>query len=157
MREGGAQRICDMTWSHVTRWWRSRLHLAWRPVGRVKGKSEALKRCTGWWWSLGKTWRRWTDSTVKSKWWSRSMDHQVTWWYEVDHIMWSEDDACVASMTVMKIMVMKTEMKWKCTRQRYNLGHFISPVKGCVENCMTWFRIDVHTIKSVKLVCISVI
>jgi hypothetical protein len=42
-------------------------------------------------------------------------------------------------------------------RQRYNLGHFISSVKGYVEKCMTEFRIDGHTIKRGKLVCISVI
>jgi hypothetical protein len=40
----------------------------------------------------------------------------------------------------------------ECARQRYNLGHFISPVKGCVEKCMTGFRIDGHTIKRGKLV-----
>ena len=69
-----------------------------------------------------------------------------------------EDGACVAPVKkVMKMMVMKTEMKWKCARQRYNLGHFISPVKGCVEKCMTGFRIDGRTIKGSKLVCISVI
>jgi hypothetical protein len=45
----------------------------------------------------------------------------------------------------------------ECARQRYNLGHFISPVKGCVEKCMTRFRIDGRTIKRGKLVCISVI
>ena len=65
-----------------------------------------------------------------------------------------EDGACVAPVM---IMVMKTEMKWKCARQSYNLGHFISPVKGCVEKCMTGFRIDGRTIKGSKLVCISVI
>ena len=70
-----------------------------------------------------------------------------------------EDGACVAPVmeVMMKMMVMKTEMKWKCARQRYNLGHFISPVKGCVEKCMTGFRIDGRTIKGSKLVCISVI
>jgi hypothetical protein len=45
----------------------------------------------------------------------------------------------------------------ECARQRYNLGHFILSVKGCVEKCMTRFRIDGHTIKRGKLVCISVI
>jgi hypothetical protein len=45
----------------------------------------------------------------------------------------------------------------ECVRQRYNLGHFISPVKGCVEKCMTGFRIDGRTIKRDKLVCILVI
>jgi hypothetical protein len=38
-----------------------------------------------------------------------------------------------------------------------NLGHFISPIKGCVEKYMTGFRIDGRTIKRGKLVCISVI
>ena len=37
------------------------------------------------------------------------------------------------------------------------VGNFISPVKGCVEKCMTGFRIDGCTIKRGKLVCISVI
>jgi hypothetical protein len=45
----------------------------------------------------------------------------------------------------------------ECARKRYNLGHFISSVKGCVEKCMTGFRIDGRTIKRGKLVCISVI
>ena len=42
----------------------------------------------------------------------------------------------------------------ECTRQRYNLGHFISLV---IEKFMTGFRIDGRTIKRGKLVCISVI
>jgi hypothetical protein len=42
-------------------------------------------------------------------------------------------------------------------RQRYNLGHFISPVKGCVEKCMTEFRINGRMIKRGKVVCILVI
>ena len=42
-------------------------------------------------------------------------------------------------------------------RQRYNLGHFISLVIGCVEKCLIGFRIDGRTIKRGKLVCISVI
>jgi hypothetical protein len=45
----------------------------------------------------------------------------------------------------------------ECVRKRYNLGHFIPPVKGCVEKCVTGFRIDGRTIKRGKLVCISVI
>jgi hypothetical protein len=45
----------------------------------------------------------------------------------------------------------------ECARQRYNLGHFISLVKGCVEKCITRFRIDGHTIKRGKLVYIWVI
>jgi hypothetical protein len=45
----------------------------------------------------------------------------------------------------------------ECARQRYNLGHFISPVKCCVKKCINRFRIDDRTIKRGKLVCISVI
>ena len=33
----------------------------------------------------------------------------------------------------------------------YLVGHFISLVKGCVEKCMTGFRIDGRTIKRGKL------
>jgi hypothetical protein len=44
----------------------------------------------------------------------------------------------------------------ECARKRYNLGNFIPLVKGCVEKCMTVFRIDGRTIKRGKLVCISV-
>jgi hypothetical protein len=45
----------------------------------------------------------------------------------------------------------------ECARQRYNPGHFISPVNGCVEKCMTEFRIDDRTIKRGKFICISII
>jgi hypothetical protein len=45
----------------------------------------------------------------------------------------------------------------ECAGQRYNLGHFYFTVKGCVEKCMTEFKIDGHTTKRGKLVCISVI
>jgi hypothetical protein len=45
----------------------------------------------------------------------------------------------------------------ECAMQRYNLGHFISSVRGYVEKCKTGFRIDGRTIKRGKLVCISII
>ena len=44
-----------------------------------------------------------------------------------------------------------------CKANVYLVGHFISLVKGCVEKCMTGFRIDGHTIKRGKLICILVI
>jgi hypothetical protein len=44
----------------------------------------------------------------------------------------------------------------ECTRQRYNLGHFISLVIG-LEKFMTGFRIDGHTIRRAKFICILVI
>jgi hypothetical protein len=45
----------------------------------------------------------------------------------------------------------------ECARQRYNLGNFHFTSHRCVEKLMTRFRIDGHTIKRGKLVCISVI
>ena len=36
-------------------------------------------------------------------------------------------------------------------RQRYNLGHFISLVIGCLEKCLTRFRIDGRNIKRANL------
>ena len=49
------------------------------------------------------------------------------------------------------------EMEWNAQGKGITLGHFISPVKGYVEKCMIGFRIDGHTIKRGKLVCISII
>ena len=48
------------------------------------------------------------------------------------------------------------EMEWNAQGKYIFVGYFISPVKGCVEKCMTEFRIDGHTIKRGKLVCVSV-
>jgi len=44
-----------------------------------------------------------------------------------------------------------------CARQRYNLEHFYFIGHRCVEKLMVRFRINGHTIKMVKLVCISII
>ena len=49
------------------------------------------------------------------------------------------------------------EMEWNAKDKGIFVGHFISPVKSCVEKCMIGFRIDGRTIKMGKLVCISVI
>ena len=56
--------------------------------------------------------------------------------------------ACVASTS--------KEMEWNAQGKGIFVGYFISPIKGCVEKFMTRFRIDGHTIKRGKLVCISV-
>jgi hypothetical protein len=75
---------------------------------------------------------------------------------QYDHVMiWSGSYHCWSCWCMCCIDIGGVEMK--CTRQRYNLGNFIPPVKGCVEKCMTGFRIDDRTIKRGKLVCISVI
>jgi hypothetical protein len=39
------------------------------------------------------------------------------------------------------------EMEWNAQGKGIFVGHFISPVKGCVEKCVTRFRIDGRTIK----------
>jgi hypothetical protein len=49
------------------------------------------------------------------------------------------------------------ELEWNAQDKGIILEYFISSVKGCIEKCMTEFRIDGHTIKRGKLVCISVI
>ena len=67
----------------------------------------------------------------------------------MDHIIYDMVGACVASTM--------EEMKWNAQDKGIFVGHFILPVKGCVEKCMTGFRIDGRTIKRGKLVCISVI
>ena len=67
----------------------------------------------------------------------------------MDHINWCAVGACVASTSEV--------MEWNTLGKGIFVGHFISPVKGCVEKCMTGFRIDGLPIKRSKLVCISVI
>ena len=49
------------------------------------------------------------------------------------------------------------EKEWNAQGKGIFVGHFVSQVKGCVEKCMTGFRIDGRTIKRGKLVCILVI
>jgi hypothetical protein len=45
----------------------------------------------------------------------------------------------------------------ECARQRYNFRHFYFTGYRYVEKLMTGFKIDDHTIKRGKLLCISVI
>jgi hypothetical protein len=137
-------------WVMWSSWRRSRHDLAWWTSCKYEGQVGGFEaRDHVWRWSLSKTWRRWTDAMVKSKWSQDRWTNMILWWYEVDHIIVDHVGACVASTS--------EELEWKCARQRYNLGHFISPVKGYVEKCMAGFRIDGRTIKTGKLVCISVI
>ena len=56
---------------------------------------------------------------------------------------------CLCSITDM-------EMKWNAQGKGIFVRHFISPVKGCVEKCMTMYRIDGRNIKRGRLACISV-
>ena len=49
------------------------------------------------------------------------------------------------------------EIEWNVQGKGIFVGHFILSVKGCVEKYMIRFRIDGHTIKRSKLVCISVV
>ena len=67
----------------------------------------------------------------------------------MDHIIWCSVGACVASTSEV--------IEWNAQGKGIFVGHFISPVKNCVEKFMTRFMIDGCTIKRSKLVCISVI
>jgi hypothetical protein len=63
--------IAQETWHWVmwSRWRRSRHDLAWWTSCKCEGKVRGFEaRNRVWWWSLSKTWRRWIDATVKSKW-----------------------------------------------------------------------------------------
>ena len=129
-------------------------------VAIVKGKLEALKRQTAcgreaW----AKTWRRWTKTTVKSKlswdWWT----NKLTWWYEVAHITHRRSRQLLSHDDDQKAW-WKLVLVWHQHLRRWNrmrkanvwlVGHFISPVKGWVEKCMTGFRIYGRTIKRGKL------
>jgi hypothetical protein len=75
-------------WLKWPRWWRPRWCLARWTGCEGEGQVETLKRRTTRWWSLSKTWRRQTDSTVKIKWSQGQWIEMVMWWYEVDHIFW---------------------------------------------------------------------
>jgi hypothetical protein len=74
--------VWDMTWSHVTRWRRSRQDLAWRTGCKCEGKSEA-KHWTVWRDAWVMTWFRWTDATTKSKWtqdqWTNTSHDDMKW------------------------------------------------------------------------------
>ena len=144
------------------------------PVASVKGKLEALKRqttCGGEAWA--KTWRRWTKATVKSKWsWDR-LTNKVIWSVQKKShmIIWSGSyhsrkvkiniDSWWWSKAWWRLVLVWHQhlRRWNgmCKAKVWFVGHFISPIEGCVEKCMTIFRIDDHTIKRGKLVCISII
>ena len=67
----------------------------------------------------------------------------------MDHIICDIVGACVAS--ILEEMEWNAEGKGITYRAFYFTGH------RCVEKLMIGFRIDGHTIKRGKLVCISVI
>ena len=80
---------------------------------------------------------------------SRSMNQYDHVMIYVDRIIVDHVGACVASTL--------EETEWNAQGKGIIVGHFISPAKGCVEKCMTGFRIYGRTVKRGKLVCISVI
>ena len=159
--------IAYETW-HGVMWWkwrRSRQDLAWWTGCNVEGQVKTLKRWTARQWSLGKTWHRWTEATVKSKQGQDRWTKEVIWWYEVDHIILRRSSQVFTHDDDQKtwwslVLVWHRHLrKWNGMRKAkvWLVGHFISPVKDCVEKCMTRFRIDGRTIKRGTLVCISVI
>jgi hypothetical protein len=95
------------TWHWVmwSRSRRSRHDLAWLTGCKCEGQVRGFEaRDRMWWWSLSKTWRRWTNATVKSKWGQDRWTNTVMWWYEVNYIIWWLVGACVASTS--------KEMEW---------------------------------------------
>jgi hypothetical protein len=115
-------------------------------VASMKGKLKALT----WQWSLSKDLAPMDWSNGEEEVSSRSMNQQgcVMIWSGSYHLL-IKVGACVASTL--------EEMKRNAQGKGIFVGHFISPVQGCVEKCMTYFRIDGRTIKRGKFVCISVI
>ena len=122
----GAHCIWDMTWSHVTKvekiktrlglmdrlqWWRA-------SQGFEATDLEAVK--------LGQDLAPMDRDNGEERVRSRSMDQRgnVMIWSGSYHswLCW-----CIGYIDNWK-MEIKIEMKWKCARQRYNLGHFTSPV-----------------------------
>jgi hypothetical protein len=148
--DGGAYFTWDMTLSHVTKVEKIKMRLGlmgqlqvWRASQRLwsKGPRVTVKLEQ----DLTPMDQRNGEEQVRS----RSMN-------QYGHVMiWSGSYHLVIGWCMCCINSKGDGME--CVRQRYNLGHFISPVKGCVEKCMTGFRIDGRTIKRDKLVCISVI
>ena len=146
----GAHCIWDMTLSYVTKVEKIKTRLGlmdrlqvWRASRRLW--SDRPRGGEAW----AKTWRRWTKATVKSKWGQDRWTNKIMWWYEVDHIICDMVGACVASPL--------EEMEWNVQGKgiTYRVFHFTG--HRCVEKFMIRFRIDGHTIKRGKLVCILVI
>ena len=61
----------------------------------------------------------------------------------MDHIICDMVGASVASTM--------EEVKWNAKGKGIFVGHFISPIKDCVEKWMIGFRIDGRTIKGANL------
>ena len=147
--DGGAHCIWDMTWSHVTK------------VEKIKIRLGLMDQLQAW----RASWRLWSDGRCGGEAWARlDADGWRQRWkaseVKIDEPIRSHDDmkwiiSFVIGWCMCCINIRGDGME--CARQRYNLGHFISPVKGCVEKCMTGFRIDGRNIKRGKLICISVI
>jgi len=119
------------------------------PFARVKGKSEASKRGTRVMVKLEQDLVLMDRGNGKEQVWSRSMN-------QYGHVMIrSGSYHFVIGWCMCCINIGGVGME--CARQRYNLGHFHFTGHRCVEKFMTGLRIDGHTIKRGKLVCISFI
>ena len=146
------------------KWRRSRQSLACGTGCNGEGQVKTLKRWTARRWSLGKTWHRWTEATVKSEQVQDRWTKDIMWWYGMDHIIQRRSSQVLTHDDDQKpwwslVLVWHQHLgRWNGMRKVkvWLVGHFISPVKGYVEKCMTGFRIDDRTIKRGKLVCKSV-
>ena len=155
-----------MTWSHVTKVEKIKTRLGLMDRLQWWRASQGFEATNHMWrGSLSKDLAPIDKATMKSKlswdWWT----NKVTWWYEVDHIFQGRSSKVLTYDDNQKawsrlVLVWHQHLgRWNRMRKAkvWLLGHFISPVKGYVEKCMTRFRIDGRTIKRGKLICISVI
>jgi hypothetical protein len=137
--DGGAYCIWDMTWSHVTKVEKIKMRL---------GSTDRLQM----WRASRRLWSEGPRVTMKLEQDLASMDRhndeeqvESRSMNQYDHVMIrSRSYHCWSCWCMCCINIEGDGME--CARQRYNLGHFILPVKGCVEKCMTRFRIDDRTI-----------
>jgi hypothetical protein len=67
-----------------------------------------------------------------------------------DQVAWMMEVGCLCGITNM-------EIKWCEQGSSIIVRHFISPLNGWIEKCLTRSSIDSRTIKRGKLVCIMVI
>jgi hypothetical protein len=144
----GAYCTWDMTWSHVTK------------VAKIKMRLGSMDRLQVWRASR----RLWSDGPWDGEAWARLGDDGSTQQWRASEVKIDgprsyDDLKWIISFVIWLVhcCINVGGDGVECARQRYNLGHFHFIGHRCVEKLMTRFRIDGHTIKRGKLVCILVI
>ena len=144
----GAHCIWDMTLSHVTK------------VEKIKTRPGLMDRLQAW-----SRWRLWSDGPRGGEAWARlGIDGWRQRWkaseVKIDEPTRSHDDMKWIISFVDQgwcIVASTSEMEWNAQGKGITYRAFYFTGHRCVEKLMIRFRIDGHTIKRGKLVCISVI